>query len=200
MSSATKLSGSGLQVARMYGRTPQVDRLRLSMYQNWYAVNCVSSSNMTSATCAPCQSSTVFSIDRWVSRSLPLATPRDLAVAELGLAANLGIEADGFVPCRTGVGDLRHRAAKQGRGEAWLARQVPGTLEEQPIGLAGTGRAAVDRDVRPARGEQRLRAGLWRQLDLVRRDPGKPIILLRDRPCHCQGALRRSSTSQRCPC
>src|SRR6185369_3597657 len=71
MSSATQESASGFVVAMMYGRTPQVERFRLSMYQNCAAVNYVSSSKMKSGTWAPFQSSTVGSCSR--CDILPLA-------------------------------------------------------------------------------------------------------------------------------
>ena len=49
----TQLVGSGLHVARTYGRTPHMDRLRLNMYQNCAALKCVSSSKQSSGICEP---------------------------------------------------------------------------------------------------------------------------------------------------
>src|SRR5581483_1986899 len=64
MKVATQLSASGLQVALMYGLTPHIERLRDTMYQNWLAVKCVSSSKPMNGICAPCQSLTLLSYSR----------------------------------------------------------------------------------------------------------------------------------------
>ena len=64
--SATHESGSGLQVARTYGRTQQVERLRDNRYKNCVLEKCVNSSNMMSGYCAPWWLYLSFSCSRWL--------------------------------------------------------------------------------------------------------------------------------------
>jgi GAF domain-containing protein len=86
--------------------------------------------------------------------------PAEFVIAGPRLAPDLGIELDSLIPHRAGIGDLRRRAAEQHRVKPRLARQIARRLEQQPIGLAGTSGAAIDRNVRLAPGELCLRAGL----------------------------------------
>ncbi|MCY1237668.1 hypothetical protein D9M72_503760 [compost metagenome] len=91
MNSATQLSASGLQVALTYGRTPHIERLRDSRYQNCFALKCVSSSKQISGICEPCQFDTVLSCSRWAKLTdAPDGNVHDRSGATFGFAFKLG--------------------------------------------------------------------------------------------------------------
>jgi hypothetical protein len=77
-------------------------------------------------------------------------------------AAEPGIEIQPFIPQRSGIGDLRHRAAEKYGGEIGNSADVAQRLEDQSGSLSATGRAAIDDDVGAAAQKLGLRSGLRR--------------------------------------
>src|SRR6516164_907104 len=102
-------------------------------------------------------------------------------------AAKPRVNTQALIPERSGVGNLRHRAAEKDGGEIGGPTDMAQRLQDQCGRLPATRRAAIDADVGTAAQKRGLRSGLRRDL---RREWKCHASRLERRGCTLRGASR----------